>query len=292
MTKVFIGMPVYNGAPYLQFSIESLINQSFQDWSMLISDNGSTDETQKICMEYANKDSRIKYCRQEKNIGASNNFKYLLDQADLPYFMWAAADDVWDTDFLASCVQILDTDPRCGMAFCNIVNIDSYGRIIRFYPNFERFSHEKHYISVLNYLFDPEIMGKANLIYSLYRLDLCKKVWHYSPLKDHWGSDMCFVLAALSRSKLIINNQILFKKRVIRLTDTLDNIDPIIIKFPLFGVVPLSKSIEYFSGINRATSGTSYHTITFIITFMRIIIALYASIINVSFLTLKKLKLI
>ena len=59
-----------------------------------------------ICKDYARKDPRITYFRQEKNIGMFPNFKFLIDQAQGGYFMWAGQDDLWDKDFLKVCVAV------------------------------------------------------------------------------------------------------------------------------------------------------------------------------------------
>lgn len=277
MVLVFIGMPVYNGAPHLRNAIESILKQSFSDWIMLISDNCSDDETETICKEFIRTDSRIKYYRQKQNIGAAGNFQYVLDRADLPYFMWAAADDIWEPEFLASCVRILENDSKCGMAFCNIVNIDTYGRIIREYPDLSRFSGENQLFNRCKYLLDPEIMGKANLIYSVYRLELCKKVWKHNPLTNYWGSDMCFVLAVILRSQLKIEKRILFKKRIIRSTDTIDKADMIIINPHLKASFPIDKSLEYSRGVIKAALGTKYYWITLFIMMFRIITGFFLS---------------
>ncbi len=100
MPKVSIGMPVYNGAAYICKALDSLLAQSFDDFDLIISDNASTDETQAICQAYAKKDARIRYVRQEKNMGPIGNFDFVLNQSQGEYFMWAAHDDVWDRGFL------------------------------------------------------------------------------------------------------------------------------------------------------------------------------------------------
>ncbi|MBU4353452.1 glycosyltransferase, partial [Candidatus Parcubacteria bacterium] len=89
MAKVFIGMPAYNGERFIGEAIESLLNQSFSDFTLFISDDASTDGTQAICENYAKKDPRIICHRQEKNIGMFPNFKFLLDRANGDFFMWA-----------------------------------------------------------------------------------------------------------------------------------------------------------------------------------------------------------
>jgi glycosyltransferase involved in cell wall biosynthesis len=98
--KVSIGMPIYNAGRYLKGSLDSLISQSFIDFELIISDNASTDNTRDICLEYSEKDHRIRYIRQTENIGPWLNFKYVLDQSQAEYFMWAAHDDVKSIDFI------------------------------------------------------------------------------------------------------------------------------------------------------------------------------------------------
>ena len=269
MDTIFIGMPVYNSARFISDAIDSLRKQTYTHWSLLISDNASEDETLEICKKYCRIDNRITYHRQDKNIGAINNFKYLLDRANSNYFTWMAADDLWHPEFLSSCIRLLNENRDIGMAFSNIVNIDSFGRIIRTYPSFEKFSGKNSFRTIFNYVKDPEILGKANLIYSVYRLEICKKVWNVSSLSDEWGSDMCFVLAAISRSGLCISNKVLFQKRIVRTSDKKEFVSEIKI-INLFGhIFPLNKSFEYIKCNLRAVKGTKYFFLVLIIMLTR-----------------------
>lgn len=109
--KVSIGMPVFNGEDTLRCALDSLLGQSFADFELIISDNASTDGTESICREYAERDRRIRYVRQSKNVGAAVNFKFLLDEARGDYFMWAASDDIRSTDYLAVNISFLDQNP-------------------------------------------------------------------------------------------------------------------------------------------------------------------------------------
>ncbi len=70
---VSIGLPVYNGENYLAEALDSLLAQTFADFELVISDNGSTDRTQAICRSYADRDDRIRYCRVETNQGSNWN---------------------------------------------------------------------------------------------------------------------------------------------------------------------------------------------------------------------------
>jgi len=94
-TKVSIGLPVYNAEKFIEKRIESILNQSFTDFELIISDNASTDNTSQICNEFSKKDGRIRYIRQPKNMGAILNYKFVLQQAHEKYFAWASADDFW-----------------------------------------------------------------------------------------------------------------------------------------------------------------------------------------------------
>lgn len=106
---VSIGMPIFNSEATLKLAIDSILEQTFTDFELIISDNCSTDSTSAICQEYANKDSRISYIRQAANIGSVRNFKFVLDQGRCNYFLWAAGDDVRSPDFLEENVQFLET---------------------------------------------------------------------------------------------------------------------------------------------------------------------------------------
>lgn len=213
MAKVFIGMPVYNGARFITKAINSVRDQELTDWKLFISDNKSTDETETICRAYCAVDDRINYYQQEQNIGGTANFKFLLDIADSEYFAWLASDDVWYPEFLSACVGNLEKNKSYGMAFTNIVSSDSFGRVIWRYPDFSKFAKRSKLASIQNFMRDPEIWGKANLIYSVYRLNVCRKAWEVSPLTSNWGSDMSLVLAALARTRIAIDKRVLFDKR-------------------------------------------------------------------------------
>ena len=79
--RLSIGLPVYNGQNYLAESIEALLGQSYEDFELIISDNASTDDTADICRRYEKQDSRIRYFRQERNIGGAPNHNFLVEQA-------------------------------------------------------------------------------------------------------------------------------------------------------------------------------------------------------------------
>lgn len=130
--KVVVGLPVYNGERYLAAAIESHLGQSFGDFQLVISDNGSTDATADICSEYARKDGRVTHVRSDTNQGLLWNHRRVLDAISAPeqYFRWAGADDILEPGLLQEMVTTLDTRPDVEAVVPNTKNIDADGRMI------------------------------------------------------------------------------------------------------------------------------------------------------------------
>lgn len=116
MPRLTIGLPVYNGQNFLAGSIEALLGQSYEDFELIISDNASTDGTADTCRRYQEKDSRIRYFRQERNIGGAPNHNFLVEQARGELFKWASHDDLYAPDLLKRCVEALDQFPDVVLA--------------------------------------------------------------------------------------------------------------------------------------------------------------------------------
>lgn len=127
---VTVGIAVYNDERYLAAAIEDILAQSYPNLEIIISDNCSTDGSSHICREYADQDIRIRYVRQKRNLGAHANFEYLLNNARGTYFMWAASDDRWDSEFVTQLARSLEEAPAAAVAFCRYVEIDEKGDII------------------------------------------------------------------------------------------------------------------------------------------------------------------
>ena len=102
--KVSVVIPVYNAGKYLQKTIDSIVSQSFTGWEMILVDDGSKDESGRICDEQT--DKRIKVFHK-KNGGVSSARNYGLRQANGEYIAFIDADDYVDPDYLCS---LLDGD--------------------------------------------------------------------------------------------------------------------------------------------------------------------------------------
>jgi glycosyltransferase involved in cell wall biosynthesis len=114
---VSIGLPVYNGEATLRRALDALLAQDFTDFELIISDNASTDGTRAICEEYAARDERIRYHRNEKNLGAAANYNRVAELARGEFFRWAAHDDLCDPSHLKRCMQAMRDAPP-GTVLC------------------------------------------------------------------------------------------------------------------------------------------------------------------------------
>ncbi len=132
--RVSIGLPVYNGENFLAEAVDSLLAQSFIDLELIISDNASTDRTEEICRDYADRDRRVRYFRNQANVGAAPNYNRTFFLATGEYFKWAAHDDVCCPEFLRKCVHALDEDPDLVLSYPRASTIDSSGKRIKDWP--------------------------------------------------------------------------------------------------------------------------------------------------------------
>jgi glycosyltransferase involved in cell wall biosynthesis len=131
--RVSIGLPVFNGENYLEEALDSILAQTYTDFELIISDNASTDRTPEICKAYAARDRRIRYYRNETNLGAAKNYNRVFELSSGEYFKWAAHDDLCAPELLARCVEVLDHEPEAIMCYAKTILIDEQGEVIEYH---------------------------------------------------------------------------------------------------------------------------------------------------------------
>jgi glycosyltransferase involved in cell wall biosynthesis len=109
---VSIGMPLYNEERHLRGTLDSLLAQDYANFELIISDNASEDATEAICRDYAARDCRIQYYRNESNLGALVNFSQVLRWSKGKYFIWAAGHDRHAPALIRKCVEALEREPE------------------------------------------------------------------------------------------------------------------------------------------------------------------------------------
>jgi len=124
--RVSVGLPVFNGERFIAEALSALLNQTFEDLELIISDNGSTDDTAAICREYVERDKRVSYYRNHQNRGISWNYRRVFELSSGTYFKWATYDDVCAPEFIARCVDALDREPRVVLAHARATIINEF----------------------------------------------------------------------------------------------------------------------------------------------------------------------
>lgn len=114
--KVSVVIPTYNRAAVLANSIDSVLAQSYQDFELIIVDDGSIDDTASVVKRYLS-DERIKYIPLEKNAGVSNARNVGVENASGEWIAFHDSDDCWRSCKLEKQLAYLDENPKCGMLF-------------------------------------------------------------------------------------------------------------------------------------------------------------------------------
>lgn len=108
MPRVSVITPAYNAAAYLEETVESVQNQTFTDWEMLIVDDCSQDDTYSLAKKLSDKDARIRVFKNEKNIGVAASRNVALDAALGDYIAFLDSDDLWLPQKLEKQVDFMD----------------------------------------------------------------------------------------------------------------------------------------------------------------------------------------
>jgi glycosyltransferase involved in cell wall biosynthesis len=160
-------MPVYNGELYVGAAIDSLLVQTFSDFELIISDNGSTDRTQEICHDAARLDERIRYLRNQQNRGAAWNYNRVFTESTGRLFRWAAHDDLCTPKHLERCVDTLTTGLRSiVLAYPRAVVVDENGDQIGEYDEPCDLSHPAPHVRLARL---TRHLVKGNMLFGLVR---------------------------------------------------------------------------------------------------------------------------
>lgn len=173
MPLLTIGMPVYNAARFLAKTLDSILNQTFTDFELLLSDNASTDHTEEICRAYAARDSRIRYSRNAKNMGAGWNFHHVYTLATGKYYKQAAHDDLCEPAFFETCIQALELDSGLTVAYPKARIIDVNGDLIEDYECSLRTDREDPVVRFADLVL---VQHRCFQIFGIHRMSALKKL--------------------------------------------------------------------------------------------------------------------
>lgn len=188
MEKVDILLATYNGERYLAEQLDSILNQTYKDFNLIISDDNSKDSTVRILEDYAKKDSRITFFKQSKNLGVISNFEFLLSKVKSKYFMFSDQDDIWNEDKIEKSLKKIEetnsdivftdlmvVDDKLNVLFESYWSLKGFKEKILKYNRFEAL-YLNNYVTGCTMLMKKEVISKA--------LPLPKKSKYV--LHDYW----------------------------------------------------------------------------------------------------------
>lgn len=161
---VSIVLPVYNGADHVASSIDSILNQTYQNWELIIVNDCSTDETLEIATAYQKKDPRIRVLSNERNLKLPHSLNVGFAQAKGEYYTWTSDDNMYMPEALSRLSQELDCDSDCVMVYSNMTEIDAEGKEL---PTGKRLSPE--------HIVNGNVFGAS----FLYRAETAKQIGDY-----------------------------------------------------------------------------------------------------------------
>lgn len=127
MPKISIILPVYNGEKYLKGSIKSVLNQTFQDFELIIIDDCSKDSSGAIARHYASSDSRVFYYRNDTNLKLPKSLNVGFSKARGEYWTWTSCDNLYLPEALSELSKTLDANSEVGLVYSSMHVIDEYG---------------------------------------------------------------------------------------------------------------------------------------------------------------------
>jgi len=232
---VSIGLPSYNRRDGLRKALDCFTQQTYKNLEIIVSDNCSPEDPTEMVRKYEAKDARIKYFRQEKNIGMTLNGHFVWEKAAGKYFILGSDDDWWDPEFISVLVAALQNEPGAVCAFCDFEEVDMEGKKIvslsRYararkllgmkihsypdhYPLLKEFTSGDIVTRLKNFIQQKEYDGKANV----HRAICDRQVFldsisalYLNGLAECWAFDQLLAFTILTRGPLALSERTLFK---------------------------------------------------------------------------------
>lgn len=193
--KVSIIVPIYNSENDLKRCLESLINQTYTNIEIILINDGSTDNSEKICKEYKQKDKRIVY-KYQKNSGVSSARNKGLNIATGEYILFIDSDDYISIDYIENVYNKMKTS-KCEIAVTGLTEVTSTGETIKqvmYIPQDKIMQFNDFIDDYINYAY-------FTCVKMLFKKTLAEKLKFISELK--YGEDMFFAYSLFKKSKIL-----------------------------------------------------------------------------------------
>lgn len=166
MPQISVILPVYNGEKYLKSSIESVLDQTFKDFELIIIDDCSTDASANIAKHYVALDSRISYERNDKNLKLPSSLNKGFSKAIGEYWTWTSCDNIYLPNALEKMLSVLSNNQDIGLVYSDMELIDEHGK-----------NNGLIYAGPADHLIFRNVVGAC----FLYRRSIAKQIGFYDP---------------------------------------------------------------------------------------------------------------
>lgn len=203
---VSIGLPVYNGEEFIHRSIDALLNQSYKNFELIISDNASIDNTLKIIKRFEALDSRVKILQNKSNQGSIWNFNNVFLHSNGKYFMWASHDDHHEETFISECVEAMESNGFAALCAPRMQMTEAGSDLVLWTASMDSF---KDKLTLSSRYRETLWNFPAVAIYGLYRRELVAKT---DLLPQVIGGDLVFIQNLALYGNFIGTSGILFTR--------------------------------------------------------------------------------
>jgi glycosyltransferase involved in cell wall biosynthesis len=192
---VTIGIPAFNSEKTISAAIESVLQQDYENLELIVSDNFSSDSTLDICEGFKRNDPRVTVIAQSNNIGAVNNFNFLLERANGTYFCWLGSDDKLAPEHIGLSVALLEKDSE--LIGCMAQAIFDFEVSLDIKPATYHFDCSQMQ-RIKEFFRNP---GRSHgLFYGLYRVENLRTYRFLS--REFFAWDWCLILHLLAQGKI------------------------------------------------------------------------------------------
>jgi glycosyltransferase involved in cell wall biosynthesis len=205
---VSVGVPVYNGERYLEVAIRSVLSQSWSDLELVICDNCSTDRTAEIGRTYAAQDPRVRYLRNDRNIGAAGNFRRVFHESRAPVYRWLCSDDYVGPTSIEKCLRVLQARPDASVVCTKADFVDEHGATIKPYDAPQAVDEERA-DARFRAAFDRDPW--CNSAYGLIRRSTLLRTALHQPFP---ASDKALIIELAIHGKILEIDETLFFRRI------------------------------------------------------------------------------
>lgn len=200
--RLVLGVPTFNEERFIGRTLRSIQAQTSEDFLAVISDNASTDGTGRICQEIEAQDRRFVYVRQPCNMGASNNFAFLLHATQSPLFAWIGSHDLLHPEYVQRHTSSLTSNPTACCSYTQFRIIDESDQVIN--DEGPRYTSPPDLGPMLRYLWTVLVGEEVAPVHGVFRRQVLRRI----PLRSCLACDQVLLASCslLGTMKVLPDN--------------------------------------------------------------------------------------